>query len=43
MGDTIALSVATPQHLKKVNLLEEVNEDEGNKNCFATKRFADKF
>ncbi|KAG8179605.1 hypothetical protein JTE90_025770 [Oedothorax gibbosus] len=28
VGDTIALSVATPEHLKKVNLLDEVEEDE---------------
>ncbi|KAF8795129.1 Angiotensin-converting enzyme-like protein [Argiope bruennichi] len=28
IGDTIALSVATPKHLKEVDLLEELSEDE---------------
>lgn len=29
IGDLMTLSVMTPKHLKKINLLEEVIEDEG--------------
>ena len=31
LGDVITLSVMTPQHLKKINLLDDFNEDDGFK------------
>jgi peptidyl-dipeptidase A len=29
IGDLMTLSVMTPKHLKKINLLDEIIEDEG--------------
>jgi peptidyl-dipeptidase A len=31
LGDVITLSVMTPQHLKKINLLDDFIEDDGFK------------
>merc|ERR1712136_297118 len=33
VGDTLALSVATPMHLKEIGLLEEVTENNGDGRC----------
>ena len=29
IGDVIALSVSTPKHLRKINLLQSTSDDEG--------------
>ena len=41
IGDTIALSVFTPSHLKKVNVLDSV--DDSNGKCFIIRMFMTKF